>query len=131
VAGERGWTNFYVCMQTPRNSKTRFLADGRTGISGCNWVSGDLQFWESSLAIDHQSDTPDTTTSRSCRSCRKLDITGSFLLAAGISLFLTGLNLGGGLYSWTDATTLCTLVIGLAILVVFGLFEWKGTKFPD
>ncbi|KAL1653567.1 hypothetical protein SLS61_003713 [Didymella pomorum] len=28
----------------------------------------------------------------------KLDITGSFLLAAGLSLFLVGLNLGGGLF---------------------------------
>ncbi|KAF4338445.1 siderophore iron transporter [Fusarium beomiforme] len=60
----------------------------------------------------------------------KLDITGSFLLASGLSLFLTGLNLGGGLYSWQNARTLCTLVIGLVILVVFGLFEWKGTKSP-
>lgn len=60
----------------------------------------------------------------------KLDITGSFLLASGLSLFLTGLNLGGGLYSWQNVRTLSTLVIGLVTLVVFGLYEWKGTKSP-
>jgi hypothetical protein len=60
----------------------------------------------------------------------KLDITGSFLLAVGLSLFLVGLNLGGGLYSWTNVRTLSTFVIGLVVLIVFGLFEWKGTKSP-
>ncbi|KIW18439.1 hypothetical protein PV08_02727 [Exophiala spinifera] len=60
----------------------------------------------------------------------KLDLAGSFLLASGLSLFLVGLNLGGNLYSWKNARTLCTLVIGLVILVVFVLFEWKGTKVP-
>ena len=60
----------------------------------------------------------------------RLDIAGSFLLAAGISLFFVGLNLGGGLYSWANANTLCTFLIGIVLLIVFGLFEWKGTKTP-
>ncbi|ETI27892.1 hypothetical protein G647_00341 [Cladophialophora carrionii CBS 160.54] len=56
------------------------------------------------------------------------DIPGCSLLTVGLSLFLTGLNLGGNLYPWTNARTLATLIIGLVILVVFGVYEWKGTK---
>ncbi|OQV11091.1 hypothetical protein CLAIMM_14988 [Cladophialophora immunda] len=59
---------------------------------------------------------------------KSLDLPGFFLLTAGLVLFLTGLNLGGGLYSWTAAPTLATMVVGLATLVVFGLYEWKGTS---
>lgn len=58
----------------------------------------------------------------------KLDITGSALLTSGLSLFITGLTLGGGLFSWTNIRTLTTLIIGLVILVAFGVYEWKGTK---
>ncbi|KAH7394196.1 putative siderophore iron transporter [Phaeosphaeria sp. MPI-PUGE-AT-0046c] len=58
---------------------------------------------------------------------QQLDLPGSALLTTGLTLFLTGLNLGGGLYSWTNARVLSTLVIGLVILAVFGVWEWKGT----
>jgi hypothetical protein len=57
-----------------------------------------------------------------------LDLPGCGLLTVGLSLFLTGLNLGGGLYSWTNVRTLATLVIGIVVLISFGLYEWKGTK---
>lgn len=59
---------------------------------------------------------------------RRLDLPGTFLLTAGLTLFLVGLNLGGGVYTWTAAPVLATLIIGLVILIVFGLFEWKGNK---
>jgi hypothetical protein len=49
-------------------------------------------------------------------------------LTVGLSLFLTGLNLGGNLYTWKNVRTLSTLVIGIVILIVFGIWEWKGTK---
>ncbi|KAL2395177.1 hypothetical protein ABEF93_001442 [Exophiala dermatitidis] len=57
-----------------------------------------------------------------------LDLPGCFLLTARLSLFLTGLNLGGGLYSWTNVRSLTTLVLGIAILIGFGVYEWKGTR---
>ena len=57
-----------------------------------------------------------------------LDLPGFALLTCGLTLFLTGLNLGGGLYSWTNVRTLATLVIGIVILIAFGIYEWKGTK---
>ncbi len=58
----------------------------------------------------------------------KLDLIGFFLLTAGLTLFLTGLNLGGGLYAWSDAHVLGTLISGLVILLCFAIYEWKGTR---
>jgi hypothetical protein len=59
---------------------------------------------------------------------KRLDITGTLLLTTGLTLFLVGLNLGGEIFPWTAAPVLATLVIGLAILAGFGVYEWKGTK---
>ncbi|GAM88149.1 hypothetical protein ANO11243_061800 [Dothideomycetidae sp. 11243] len=62
------------------------------------------------------------------RKLASLDLIGSFLPIAGLTLFLVGLSLGGGLYSWKAVPTLCTLIVGLIVIVVFGLYEWKGTS---
>lgn len=59
---------------------------------------------------------------------QQLDLPGFALLTIGLTLFLTALNLGGALYSWTNARVLSTLVIGLVVLVIFGIWEWKGTS---
>lgn len=58
----------------------------------------------------------------------KLDLIGCALVTTGLTLFLTGLCLGGGLYTWTNARVLATLVVGIVVLIFFGLYEWKGTK---
>lgn len=58
----------------------------------------------------------------------RVDLLGCGLLTAGLTLLLTGLNLGGGLYSWTNSRVLATLVVGIIILLVFCLYEWKFTK---
>ena len=58
----------------------------------------------------------------------KLDLIGFGLLTIGLTLFLTGLNLGGGLFTWTNSRVLATLIIGIVILISFGVYEWKGTK---
>ncbi|KAH0835384.1 hypothetical protein AYO21_11745 [Fonsecaea monophora] len=57
-----------------------------------------------------------------------LDWTGVFMVASGLVLFLVGLEFGGNPYSWASAIVLCTLIIGGIVLVVFGIWEWKGTK---
>ena len=57
-----------------------------------------------------------------------LDLLGFVLLASGLTLLLTGLSLGGGLYAWTNARVLTTIILGGVILIFFGIFEWKGTK---
>ncbi|KAH8700873.1 major facilitator superfamily domain-containing protein [Talaromyces proteolyticus] len=59
---------------------------------------------------------------------RRIDLLGAFLLTTGLTLFLVGLNLGGGIYTWTAAPVLATLVVGLVVLIAFGLYEWKGTR---
>ncbi|KAJ9602586.1 hypothetical protein H2200_012779 [Cladophialophora chaetospira] len=58
----------------------------------------------------------------------QIDLIGCGLLTTGLTLFLTALNLGGGLYTWTNARVLATLVTGIAILGLFAGYEWKGTK---
>ena|SRR5947209_5094576 len=57
-----------------------------------------------------------------------LDLPGFALFAAGLSLFLVGLNLGGEKYPWTSVRVLGTLVTGLVVLMVLGVYEWKGTS---
>src|ERR1700754_4715586 len=57
-----------------------------------------------------------------------LDLPGFGLLTKGLTLFLTGLNLGGGLFSWTNARVLALLIVGIVVLIGFGVYEWKGTK---
>ena len=57
-----------------------------------------------------------------------IDLTGSGLFTIGLTLLLTGLNLGGGVYSWTNVRTLTTLTIGIVIFLAFCAYEWKGTK---
>ena len=57
-----------------------------------------------------------------------VDLPGFFLPTAGLSIFLTGLNLGGGLYTWSSATVLATLIIGILLLIAFGIYEWRFTR---
>ncbi|KAJ5762326.1 uncharacterized protein N7511_005708 [Penicillium nucicola] len=57
----------------------------------------------------------------------RLDLLGMFLLTAGLTLLLTALNLGGGLYPWVSGTVLATLIIGILTLIAFGIYEWRFT----
>jgi hypothetical protein len=58
----------------------------------------------------------------------RLDLPGCGLLTTGLTLFLTGLNLGGGIFAWTDAPVLATLIVGIIFLIAFAIYEWKFTK---
>ncbi|KAJ5891557.1 uncharacterized protein N7473_007785 [Penicillium subrubescens] len=58
----------------------------------------------------------------------RVDLPGFSLLTAGLAIFLTGLNLGGSLYTWSSAPVLATLIIGIITLFAFGIYEWKFTK---
>jgi hypothetical protein len=58
----------------------------------------------------------------------RLDLLGFGLLAAGLTLFLTGVNLGGGIFAWASARVLTPLIVGLVTLIVFAIYEWKFTK---
>ncbi len=54
---------------------------------------------------------------------KEIDYVGVFLFVAGCVLTLIGLSWGGQSYPWTSAQTLCTLLIGLATLGVFVVWE--------
>lgn len=53
---------------------------------------------------------------------KELDWVGIFLFVAGCVLFLIGLSWGGSTYPWTSAEVLCTLLIGIATIVVFFVY---------
>lgn len=53
----------------------------------------------------------------------RLDLPGCGLLTAGLTLLITGLNFGGGLFSWTAPQTLAPLIVGIAALICFGIYE--------
>jgi hypothetical protein len=57
-----------------------------------------------------------------------LDLAGFGLFAAGLTLFLVGLNLGGQQHPWTSAVVLGPMITGLGTLIFLGLHEWKGTS---
>jgi hypothetical protein len=58
----------------------------------------------------------------------QLDLPGFGLLTAGLTLTLVALNLGGGLFAWTNARVLSLLIIGILTLLGFGTYQWKGTN---
>lgn len=58
----------------------------------------------------------------------RTDFVGGGLLAAGLTLLMTGLNLGGNQYRWTNSRVLATLIVGSVALLSFGAYEWNGTK---
>lgn len=57
-----------------------------------------------------------------------LDLPGTGLLTTGLALFLVGLNLGSGETPWATAKVLVPLIIGICVLIAFGVYEWKFTS---
>ncbi|KAH7121361.1 fungal trichothecene efflux pump [Dactylonectria macrodidyma] len=54
---------------------------------------------------------------------KDLDFIGIVLYISGCVLFLIGLSWGGTQYPWDSAQTLCTLLIGVALLGLFVVYE--------
>ncbi|CAK7233639.1 hypothetical protein SCUCBS95973_008662 [Sporothrix curviconia] len=59
---------------------------------------------------------------------RHFDNIGTFLFAAGFVLFLLGLSWGGSTHPWTSAAVICAIVLGVALLVVFGVWETPASS---
>ncbi|AEO65543.1 b6246144-b555-4864-ba49-ca1a76f0f3a2 [Thermothielavioides terrestris] len=55
-----------------------------------------------------------------------IDPIGSFLFVSSATLMLLALDWAGGAYAWSDPHVAAPLAIGLALFVLFGLYEWKG-----
>ncbi|KAL1877918.1 hypothetical protein Daus18300_002271 [Diaporthe australafricana] len=54
------------------------------------------------------------------------DPIGSGLFICSATLMLLALDWVGGAYTWSDPHVAAPLAVGLALLVAFGVYEWKG-----
>lgn len=61
---------------------------------------------------------------------KRIDFVGGFLSIVGLVLFLVALQAGGYTHPWTSAYVLCTLLIGLAMIFAWIIYEWKFAKYP-
>lgn len=57
-----------------------------------------------------------------------IDWIGIVLGTAGLVIFLVGIDSGGNPYPWESARVIAMIVVGFVLLVVFGIWEWKGAK---
>ena len=61
---------------------------------------------------------------------RRIDFVGGALSTVGLVFILVGLNSGGRSHLWRSAYVLGFLTLGTCFMVVFGLWEWFGTRYP-
>ncbi|KAK3717409.1 hypothetical protein LTR37_005798 [Vermiconidia calcicola] len=61
---------------------------------------------------------------------KRIDFVGGGLSIIGLTLTLVALQSGGYSHSWTSAYVLCTLLIGIALLVGWVVWEAKFAKHP-
>ncbi|KAF3052049.1 hypothetical protein E8E11_005432 [Didymella keratinophila] len=59
-----------------------------------------------------------------------IDFFGVVLALAGSTLLVLALTWAGGEYAWSSAHVVATLVVGIATMASFALWQWKGTKVP-
>jgi hypothetical protein len=55
-----------------------------------------------------------------------MDPIGSFLFIISTTLTLLALDWAGGSFQWHDAHVAVPLSVGLALMLLFGIYEWKG-----
>lgn len=60
----------------------------------------------------------------------QIDFVGGFLSISGMILFMAGMQWGGYQYKWSSAHVLAPLLLGVALLVAFAVWEVKGAKHP-
>lgn len=60
----------------------------------------------------------------------KVDYIGGATSIGGLTLFLVALQAGGYSHPWTSAYVLATLIIGVLLIVVFVVWEWRFAKMP-
>ena len=54
---------------------------------------------------------------------KHFDYVGAFLYALGLLLFIMGLSWGGSVHPWKSAAVIATLLVGVALLAAFTLWE--------
>lgn len=61
---------------------------------------------------------------------RSLDVSGSLVLVLALATQLAGLSLGGNEYPWNSAPVISSIVVSLALLLVFVAIEARTRAFP-
>jgi EmrB/QacA subfamily drug resistance transporter len=61
---------------------------------------------------------------------RSIDWIGVLTIVGGVVTFLFGMESGGVTHAWDSAFTLCLIIFGIVILVLFFINEWKFAKYP-
>lgn len=61
---------------------------------------------------------------------RRIDFVGTLLFVGGTTSFLLGLSWGGVLHPWASVQTLVPILIGVASMILFVLYEAKLAKEP-
>ncbi len=59
-----------------------------------------------------------------------LDWLGSLTIVGGTTMFLLGLTFGGVIFPWSSPTVICLIVLGLFLIGLFGIVEWRFAKYP-
>ncbi|KAH7383432.1 major facilitator superfamily domain-containing protein [Cadophora sp. MPI-SDFR-AT-0126] len=76
----------------------------------------------------HPSPRPNPENLSIAKRLAKIDWIGVFLIAAGLSIFLVGLQSGGNPTPWVSARVIACMVIGFILFVTFCTWEWRGTS---
>ncbi|KAK3936025.1 multidrug resistance protein fnx1 [Diplogelasinospora grovesii] len=61
---------------------------------------------------------------------KAIDFFGTFIALAGSTVLMLGLTWAGSSYAWNSAHVVATLVVGLALMVAFVVWQGIGTSVP-
>lgn len=61
---------------------------------------------------------------------KRLDWVGALLSTSGFTLFLAGLTWAGGQYAWSSPHVLWSFVLGIILIISFGIWEMCFAKYP-
>ncbi|KAK0656487.1 fungal trichothecene efflux pump [Cercophora newfieldiana] len=71
-----------------------------------------------------------STMSQRMTIVKNMDLFGGFLSIAGLSLLEAGILGGGYNHPWTDKAVLAPLIIGLVLIIIFLVWEFRGAENP-
>lgn len=64
------------------------------------------------------------------RKVAAIDFPGCVLSLSGSTLLVLSLTWAGGEYAWNSVQVITTLVLGICVMLVFVMWQWKGTSVP-
>ncbi|OTA53946.1 hypothetical protein K449DRAFT_417154 [Hypoxylon sp. EC38] len=59
-----------------------------------------------------------------------MDWLGTIAIVGATVMFLLGLGYGGAAYPWNSAVVICLLILGVVMLGLYAIIEWKVAKYP-